>query len=240
MNVPLSGEISHPTLGRVRYQVTEVSDDPDTQVDQTIALMRQYAVEDSQNPSFHQDVYRAWRSDDPLFDTWSYLNRGTGERMMSFVRDETTGAPVQSLQPIGNWRPVVETLIRPADQATLPNPQGDCDDFAMYGAAQLLARGVPCAYCTVAADEVDPTIYSHVYLVAYPTSGPYAGQRVPLDLSHGSSLGWETQNWFGKRKEWPLSGTIGAGMADPALILIGAAGVAALVVIAYQMYRRSN
>lgn len=218
---PMSGTLVHPVLGPVRYQINEVPDDPDQQVEQTIALMRRYAVEDSTCPQFQGDVSSCAQSD-PIDDVWRYLSRKDGVRGMQFVRDETTGAPFS--ERVGKWSPIVETLIRPVDQAGLLQPQGDCDDFSMYGAAQLLARGVPCAYVTVAADDSDPTMYSHVYLVAYPQSGPYAGRRVPLDLSHGDHPGWETQNRFGKRREWPLVGGTKAYGCDLTLLLIAAGG----------------
>lgn len=199
---PASGILNHPKLGEVRYEITEVSDDPDEQVAATVGLMRQYATEDQVHPALLNDVAQALRSDDALTDTWNYLRRN-GQRGMQFVRDEVTGQPF-------SWRPVVETLMRPADQAHIANPQGDCDDFAMYGAAHLIARGVPCSFATVAADPQDPTVFSHIYLVAYPTLGPWAGFRVPLDLSHGPSLGWEVPNAsFLKFAEWPLQSRVG-------------------------------
>lgn len=198
--IPWSGVLQHPALGQVRYQIAEVSDDPDTQVEQTIDLMKQYAIEDSGSPSFISDV-QACAQADPIDDVWRYLSRREGVRSMQFVRDEDTGQPFSAMD---RWRPVVETLMRPVDQASSIQPQGDCDDFSMWGAAQLLARGVPVSYVTVAADSRDPSLYSHVYLVAYPKSGRYAGQRVPIDLSHGPYVGWETPNRFGKRREWPV------------------------------------
>jgi hypothetical protein len=193
--------INHPSLGKVRYELTEVSDDPDTQVAQTIALMKRYALEDSSHPILINDASAAVQSMDPISDTFEYLRRNGG-RGMQFVRDEDIGSPFAD-----GWRPLVEALIRPADQALLSSPQGDCDDFSMYGAAHLLARGVPCSFATVAASDSDPSAYSHVYLVAYPKSGPYAGQRVPLDLSHGPYPGWEVPNRFGKRAEWGVDHT---------------------------------
>jgi hypothetical protein len=93
----------------------------------------------------------------------------------------------------------------------------------MYGAAHLMARGVPCSFVTVAADDSDPSMYSHVYLAAYPN-----GQRVPIDLSHGHYPGWETVNRFGKRKEWP----IGSGFNFLGLGLLAAGG--------YLLYRAVN
>lgn len=196
--------MQHPTLGVVRYQLTEVSDDPDQQVADTIGLMRGYALEDSAHPLILRDVNVAARSGDAIGDTFNYLRR-SGARGMRFVRDEETGAPFETDDQPGGWRPVVETLIRPADQSVCAPAQGDCDDFSMYGAAHLAARGVPCSFATVAADAKTPDQFTHVYLVAYPAAGPYAGMRVPLDLSHGPAPGWEVPNRFGKLVEWPIN-----------------------------------
>jgi len=208
---PLSGTLWHPTLGQVRYSIKEVSDDPDEQVAATVNLMGQYASQDASSPTIQQDVAHASQSDDSIGDTFRYLCRD-GVRGMRFVRDEVTGLPWEQLQQRSSafrWRPVVETLIRPADQATLPNPQGDCDDFAQYGAAHLIARGIKdVRYATAAADPEYPELFTHVYLVAYPKDGPYAGMRVPVDLSHGPYPGWEVPN-TGKFCEWPVSGGLG-------------------------------
>jgi hypothetical protein len=204
----MAGVMDHPALGRVKYSIKEVGDDPDEQVAETIGLMRGYANQDSRDPNLQADVARAWRSGDAIGDTFNYLRRH-GRRGMQFVPDESTGAAFDSVGHPGGWRPVVETLIRPADQCLLPNPQGDCDDFAQYGAAHLLARRVPCSYATVGVEPQDPGVFSHVYLVAYPQDGPYAGMRVPLDLSHGPQVGWECPNPWGKFMEWPLDGGLG-------------------------------
>lgn len=202
VSFPTAGTAYDPDLGGpIRFSIKEVSDDPDQQVSETIELMRQYAYEDSQSPIIQQESW-TMRSGDPIDDVWGWISRKDGMRQMRFVHDEVTGRPWGD---IGSWRPVVEALIRPVDQAVAPKAKGDCDDFSMYGAAHLLARGIRCSYCTVAADVHDPSVYSHVYLVAYPNSGKYrdAG-RVPLDLSHGWFPGWETENKYGKRREWPV------------------------------------
>jgi hypothetical protein len=221
-----SGTFDHPELGPCLYEVTEVSDNPDIQVEQVIGMMKRYASSDSQSSLFQRDVQTCadQGSGDPVTDVWTYLNRQSGTRGMKFVHDERIGAAFDQV-PRFQWRPLVEALIRPVDQAWLSNPQGDCDDFAMYGAAHLLARGVPCSYATVAADELDPSLYSHVYLVAYPRSGSYAGQRVPLDLSHGHFPGWETESKFGKFREWPVTGGLNY------------LGVGLLVALSYLIYR---
>lgn len=219
----------HPTLGRCEYSVTEISDVPDEQVEQTVGLMSQYATEDVATPGIQSDVTRAWQSADPITDTWNYLRRN-GDRGMRFVRDEENGAAWSDYEFAipGRWRPVVELIARPRALANATSPQGDCDCFCNYGAAHLLARGVPVSFVTVAADRTDPSLYSHVYLVAYPVDGPYAGQRIPLDLSHGPYPGWEVRNVFRKR-EWPIAGS---GMTG--LLCFGAfvAGAGALLYLA--------
>jgi hypothetical protein len=203
----------------VRYSVQQVSDNPDQQVAETITLMKRYALEDAKSPEIQQDVSRAWQTGEPISDTYAYI-----KDRLRFVRDEVTAAPFQAQYS----SPIVETLVRPRDMAVLEVPQGDCDCFSMYGAAHLLARGIPCAFVTVAADDGDPTAFSHVYLVAYPTSGPYAGQRVPLDLSHGQYPGWEVANRFGKRTEWPVNSS-----SDVLLLGLALGG-------AYLLYRGLN
>src|SRR5262249_5127452 len=104
----VTGVMTHPTLGVGRYSIKEGSDDPDQQVAETIAVMRDYANEDRYDRALTEDVQRAYRSENALEDTFHYLRRN-GTRGMQFVRDETTGAPFESNQP-GGWRPVVETL----------------------------------------------------------------------------------------------------------------------------------
>lgn len=206
--------LDHPDLGLCAYRLTQVSDDPDTQVSQVIDYMRAYANEDSRSPLIVSDAALAHSMGvgDPCDDTWTYLARHGGIRSMQFQRDEATAAPVD----LDRWNPIVETLIRPADQAMLGQPVGDCDDFAMYGAAHLLSAGVPCSFVTVAADPNEPRMFSHVYLVAYPKDGRYAGMRVPLDLSHGHYLGWEHRESFRIQERplrTPVSSLLGIGLA---------------------------
>jgi hypothetical protein len=215
----------HPALGHIKYSLSELSDDPDTQVSQTIGFMRRYACEDAKSPIIQQDALQAWQSSDPVADTWKYLSRYEGSRGMQFVNDEVTGQPFEDdPAPAFRWRPVVETLMRPCDQAVCPIPQGDCDDFSMYGAAHLIARGVPCSFATIAANQAEPDLYSHVYLVAYPQTG-----RVVLDLSHGEYLGWEAPALAGKFREWPV---IESGF--------GLLGWAALLGGSYLIYRAAS
>lgn len=218
---PLSGITEHPDLGRLPYLIEEVPDDPDQQVAQVIGKMRKQSRLGAQSPIVQEDVYRAWQSDDALADTFEYLKRDGG-RGMRFVRDEITALPFSRFENApGGWRPFVEAIVTPEHLASCANPQGDCDCFCTYGAAHLKVRDVPCSYATVAADDIDPYMFSHVYLVAYPKSGPYAGMRVPMDLSHGPELGWEVPNRFGRLVEWPVDGGFLSDVLPIALLGIG-------------------
>jgi hypothetical protein len=219
--VPRSGTLNHPELGPCTYRLTEVSADPDTQCSQVIDLMRAYACEDSECPSIKDDSAAAGATGDPIIDTWNWISRRGGYRGMSFQRDEGIAAPLD----INDWNPIVETLIRPADQAGLPNPTGDCDDFAMYGAAHLMSLGVRCSFVTIAAEASAPRIFSHVYLAAYPKRGQYAGMRVAMDLSHGFYPGWEHAEIY-RFQEWPVK----TWMSSPLAWAAAGAG-------AYLLYR---
>lgn len=197
MSPAYQGTIDHPVLGAVRYRMTEVSDDPDTQVAEVIGLMRELAIEDSTSPAVCDKARELVNAYGDELEAVHGYTRG----LMQFVSDEATVAPLQA----GYSLPIVEALIRPVDQLAAPRPMGDCDDFTMLAASLLCALDVPVAFCTVAADGGAPDIYSHVYAVAYPTRGKFAGQRVALDCSHGDYPGWETGNRFGKRREWPVT-----------------------------------
>lgn len=173
-----------------------VSDDPEQQVQQVIDMMRRYVRDDYTTPQIQRAVLETRISSDPVYNVFRH-----GKQALQFVRDEESGRPVQNESPL----PVVETLVRPRDMAVMRSKRGDCDDYCMYGAALLLAQDIPTSFVTVAADPSQPDAYSHVYLAAYPKSGPYAGQRVPVDISHGPYVGWETPHYI-KRREWEIGG----------------------------------
>ncbi len=196
-----TGVDQHPQLGTVNYRVRELGWDPDGQVTQTIQVMRGKVAEDSANPWFQQRARGIVNSQDPAQITqqvWEHVKSA-----IKFNRDEATGLRSDGLG-IGGGNPndIVEVIIRPVDMAGYIDQGiaiGDCDDFSMYLAAMLKSLGVECSFCTVAASAKAPNQYSHVYVVAYPN-----GERVPCDASHGQYCGWEVENQFGKRDEWPV------------------------------------
>jgi transglutaminase-like putative cysteine protease len=218
----LSGNEIHTDFGVTTItRVQELPDAPDDQVAATIGVMSQYAAEDSADPTVcaqSADALREIGCDpanyadtDACKAVWSYVRA-----RMSFVQDAVTGAAAEAA--LGH--PVIESVTRPRDIATWG--VGDCDDYATWGAALLLCLGVPCRFVTVAADGNMPDEYTHVYLCAYPNIDG-AVTRVPLDLSHGKTIGWETANNYGKLREWDVSavagGVIGGGMLALAAVV---------------------
>ncbi len=234
----LSGETWHPTMGKVRYNVREMSNNPDAQVGQTLGLMRERVAEDSSNPLFVSRVRR-------MFDVQMYPGvRGMGagkgvipgtadeislceqawahtKENIKFQRDEVTGEGVGGFP----GDEVIETIIRPMDMAQTidsGNAVGDCDDFSMYLACCLKTLGIPCAFATTAADARDPRQFSHVYVVAYPMTPSGMRMRMPLDASHGEFPGWETEG-LGRFQEWPV--------VDRISLFVGNAVIQGLVVV---------
>lgn len=188
--------ITHPSMGDVRMSITVTSDDPDRQVADTIALMRQYAIEDSYSAPIKKDLWKLGlstrHSQHAICDAlWRYV-----KGKIHFTQDHELAAPIAAAGI--NKDPIVEVLVRPADIANGAT-QGDCDDYSMYLASLLTACGIPCSFATVAADESNPKNFSHVYVIAYPD-----GQRYPLDSSHGKYPGWEAPDTY-RMKEWPVT-----------------------------------
>lgn len=187
-------------------RVLVLPEDPDSQVAMTINVMREYAGEDSGCDVIRQQAADALREvganpqdyDDAqaVQAVWNYV-----KSRLTFCDDSKTGQPVEEAFGI----PVIESVTRPRDIESWG--VGDCDDFSTWGAALLGSMGINSAFATVAADSRVPGEYSHVYLVAYPDDCTGSGQqvRVPMDLSHGKEIGWETPNRFGKFKEWPVT-----------------------------------
>lgn len=200
-----TGTDTHPVLGPVHYSVKELGTDPDSQVAQTIQVMRERVAEDSCDPQFISrakgviDPQAVGMSQDWIANqVWAHVKQA-----IQFQRDESTGVRSDGRSiGGGDASNVVEVLIRPVDMAQYIDQGvaiGDCDDFSMYLAAMLKALGVDCAFCTVAANSQVPSQYSHVYVVSYPN-----GERVPCDASHGQWCGWEYGSGMERRTEWPV------------------------------------
>jgi hypothetical protein len=194
-----SGTAYHPELGTlVNYKAFPLSEDPDTQVAQTIHRMARNVKEDAQSAPIQREAaaIQASGSGDPLSDTFWHVKHRVG-----FRQDEQLAQPIRQFLD-GD---VVEVLIRPRDLANMRTPLEDCDGFASLLPSLLRAQGVPCSFVTVAADSRDPSRFSHVYAAC---TDPSTGQRVSLDASHGPYPGWECLEagpvW--RIKEWAIDG----------------------------------
>jgi hypothetical protein len=216
-----SGTAYHPELGAlVTYEAFPLSDDPDTQVAQTIHRMARHVREDAQSAPILNEAaaIQASGSGDPIADTFWHVKHRVG-----FRQDEQLAAPVWrgDGDPVDGGQ-VVEVLIRPRDLAQMSNPLEDCDGFASYAPALLRAQGVDCKFVTVAADRRDPSRFSHVYAAC---TDPSTSQRVSLDASHGPYPGWECLSagpvW--RLKEWDIDAVDWGQLVLWGLVLFAAA-----------------
>ena len=172
------------------------SDDPDTQVQDTIALMGRYVREDWASPEIQGDLGQAVApGQDPIHGIFWFV-----KQRLKFQQDSQIAIPLAPQYGL----PIVEVLIRPKDMSVLCaqgecSKVGDCDDFAMYTAALLKAAGIKSTFVTIAADHQYPDRFSHVYLAAYPEGRG----RIPMDVSHGMYPGWEATG-LGRLEEWKI------------------------------------
>lgn len=90
-----------------------------------------------------------------------------------------------------------DLIIAPARLLTMPKPSGDCDCFSTLLASMLLAadENIGVYFVTTASDATQPKHFSHVYVMAELP----CGEIVPLDASHGSYPGWETNEIYRKQ-----------------------------------------
>lgn len=174
----------------VNLTLAALPDDPDGQTAATIERMRELARADARDPRIEGIADRLPFSSARDYCAAVYEHV---RRRIRFVRDSAIAPDV------GGRGDLIEILIRPVDLVAMPDAFGDCDDYSMLAASLLLARGIPCSYCTVAADVGDCSRYSHVYVVAHLEGGD-----VPIDASHGPHFGWEAPSVCGKRRLWRI------------------------------------
>lgn len=156
----------------------------------TIRVMQRLAHGYSRHPSVVMAVSHALTGIDPSLQRdvacaifyWVRTN-------IRFVEDETLlyeqlGVDLEDLDK--------ELLIVPPVLLSMPNPQGDCDDFSLLLAAMLLCAGLRPYFVTVAADPLEPQKFSHIYICVH-----LADENNHLCLDAGNRLvmvepGWES------------------------------------------------
>jgi hypothetical protein len=110
----------------------------------------------------------------------------------------------------------LELLVTPSVLVRMTQPEGDCDDYTMLLASFLTVLRVPWRIVVVAASPEDPSVFSHVFLVAVLGDGTlYA-----LDASHGAFPGWRVPDehvfrlqQFDERGRAVAGGDLGAATA---------------------------
>lgn len=193
-----SGVAYHSDFGQqVRYRFDWLPDDPDGQVAVSIAKMIELIIEDARSPLIQERAMLSLTAGNgnPVLGVWN-----TVKPLIRFQQDADIAGKLQIKDP--RIYDVVEVFIRPVDQELLIRTTGrgteDCDGFELYAGALLTALGIPANLVTVAADQDEPSRYSHVYIAAYVD-----GKRIALDFSHGKYPGWECPN-LGRKREWPI------------------------------------
>lgn len=202
----------------VTYDAVVLPSGADAQVAVTVAMMCRYVAVDSRRPEF---LYLLNQLADGCDSQAAFIQAlwNDARSRMYFQYDGVTGSSIAD--------GVVEVLVRPIDVLVLSDPDNgvrvpaDCDCHCMYIAAGLVAAGIPCSFATISASADDPTVLSHIYVVAWPNSD----QRTVIDASHGPRVGWEAPN-KGRYQEWPCNGDVNTGSTTKvfaALLLLGGA-----------------
>lgn len=192
-----TGPLSHPAFsGPVRAQAIARPDDDEAATAETAGIMAAMIRQDSKDELVKLAAAAAVAG-----------AAGQVERQIeavfawvkAHVRFREDSAIAAQLRGLALTPEDTEVLIRPADLLRMPEPAGDCDDFAMLGGAMLAALGIPVALVTIAADPAEPDVYTHVYLLAASPSGPIA-----VDASHGPRVGWQAPA-AGKARIWEVT-----------------------------------
>ena len=134
--------------------------------------------------------YTPWQSLDPI--TMDETPSGTRARILAescwwwckhFLRFKHHGSMFEAWSAdLGDPRTKLQLLIAPDVLVRMSRMEGDCAIYTMMLCAMLESLGVPFQIVTLAVDEMQPTIFSHVFVRA-------AGES--LDASHGPYPGWQ-------------------------------------------------
>ena len=207
----------HPQFGQVTYTIREVPDDPESQVQATIAMMRDNAIHGAATPIIRQqaaDIAAECGPDQLAQVEAAWL---TVKSRLTFQEDSQTAG-----QFARHDSPIVEALLLPEDVAAGHLTHGDCDDFSVYAASLLTALRIPCSFVTIAAEPIAPSQFTHVYVAVTVN-----GQRIAVDCSHGEYCGWESPTIL-RIQEWPVGGGSSTTWAV----------IAALTAAGYYLYKR--
>ena len=194
---PLSGLPVDSRAFRQRAPHTWLSEDPDTATAQTVQEMCRQIHQAAKDPLVRQLAINAVRNfrGGPA---WA----GTGIDAFSnpqcmaescwwwckhFLRFKHHGSMFEAWSAdLGDPRTKLQLLIAPDVLVRMRRMEGDCAIYTMMLCAMLEALGIRWEIVTLAVDEMQPEIFSHVFARAVLPAG-----RESLDASHGSYPGWQ-------------------------------------------------
>ena len=171
----------------------QLSDDPDTATEQTVREMCRQIHKAAQDPLVRRcavdAVRRPWGGPawigagiDP-FSNAQCMAESCWWWCKHFLKFKHHGSMFEAWSSdLGDPRTKLQLLIAPDVLVRMSRMEGDCAIYTMMICAMLESLGVPFQIVTLAVDEMQPTIFSHVFVRA-------AGES--LDASHGPYPGWQ-------------------------------------------------
>jgi hypothetical protein len=172
---------------------TQLSDDPDTATEQTVQEMCRQIHEAAKDPLVQRCAVNAVRNFrggpawiaagiDP-FSNAQCMAESCWWWCKHFLQFKHHGSMFEAWSSdLGDPRTKLQLLIAPDVLVRMSRMEGDCAIYTMMLCAMLESLGVPFQIVTLAVDEMQPTIFSHVFVRA-------AGES--LDASHGPYPGWQ-------------------------------------------------
>lgn len=164
------------------------SDDEETA--QTVSYMDQIAADESSHPAIRNAATEALE-DAALTPNASDPDKANA--VFWWLKRNVRYVSVPGTNPL-----VDQTLIAPTALLAMPEPIGDCAQFAMLAAAMFRVLCMECRFVTIAAERLQPDQWSHVY----NTVEIFPGAFMPFDASNGPEPGAEYARPF-KRRTWP-------------------------------------
>ena len=171
----------------------QLSDDPDTATEQTVQEMCRQIHQAAQDPLVQQSAVNAVRNFrggpvwigagiDP-FSNAQCMAESCWWWCKHFLRFKHHGSMFEAWSAdLGDPRTKLQLLIAPDVLVRMGRMEGDCAIYTMMLCALLESLGLPFQIVTLAVDQMQPTIFSHVFVRA-------AGES--LDASHGPYPGWQ-------------------------------------------------
>ena len=170
---------------RQRAPRVQLSDDPDTATQQTVAEMCRQIHQAAQDPLVQTAAMNALRFQGGPFGftaaeaCWCWCKH--------YLRFKHHGSMFEAWSSdLGDPRTKLQLLIAPDVLVRMSRMEGDCAIYTMMLAAMLESLGLKWEIVTAAVDRGQPEIFSHVWpRVVLPTGSE------PLDASHGKYPGWQ-------------------------------------------------